>query len=298
MALGVQPHHLIGVDVGGTKIAGGIVDIQSGLVHWRMEIPTQPERGGAALIQSVTGVIASLEATAKLEGLIVGGTGLGICEIIDGAGQVRSTSLVDWRRIQVPAHLVSDVRAAALAEAAFGSARGLKHALYVSIGTGIASVLLIDGIPYAGASGAALVLSSAPRVAICDGCGVESRYVLEDIASGPALARAYSGASFDDARAVLSAAARGDAKAMQVIARATALLGNAIGQLANCLDPETIIVGGGLGSAPGFYWEMLREQIDLSLWRGLDTRANILQSALGADADLIGAALAAHTGVR
>ena len=294
--------HLIGVDIGGTKIAAGIVDVGAGIVSSRIEIPTRPERGGAAVFQSVRDMIASLIAASAG---MSHGIGVGICEIVDGRGRLRSAVTVDWRNRDLnelgggaAVHLGSDVRAAALAEASFGAARAYRHALYVSVGTGVASVPIFDGVPYGGANGAALVLATAPRRIVCRHCGSPSHGALEDIASGRAIARLHLHGQSDDAREVLRAAASGDVAAMELIIHATALLGDAIGQLANCLDPQAIILGGGLGSVDGAYWDHLQRQIRLSLWEGMDVQPEILRSSLGADGGLIGAALAVDSGLR
>ncbi len=216
-------------------------------------------------------------------------------------GRLQSASLIDWRDLQPIAappglptiHLVSDVRAAALAEACFGAARQVHDALYVSVGTGIASVLLIEGRPYAGAHGAALVLATAAPVPTGD----QRSLMLEEIACGPALARQF-GESGGNARTVIAAARHGDARAIAVVTRATSLLGEAIAQLANCLDPSVIVIGGGLGSAPGFYFESLKERILVGIWKGIDRQIDVRRAMLGADAGLTGAALAADLQMR
>jgi glucokinase len=297
--------HVIGIDIGGTKIAAAIVDTASGTPYHRQIVPTEPEKGGEYVYQTVSSLIRQLEEKARNENVVLLGIGLGLCEIIDNNGQIRSDTLVKWRgrilqrefSLALPVHLVSDVRAAALAEACFGAARNLKSALYVSIGTGISSVLLLNGVPHSGARGAALVLTSAHTLCSCSNCGALSRINVEEISSGPAMASHYTKDPNGDARQVISAAERGDAEALGIISRATAVLGSAVGQLANCIDPEVVIIGGGLGSAAGAYWEQLRVNIQQSLWSGIDGHAAIVQSALKQDAGVIGSALAFEKGI-
>jgi len=296
---------VIGIDIGGTKIAAGIVNTALGTLSHRHTVPTAPQKGGEHVFQTVRSLILKLEEKARNEDIALLGIGLGLCEIIDNDGQVRSDTLVKWRgrtlqrhfNLSLPVHLVSDVRAAALAEACFGAARNLKSALYVSIGTGISSVLLLDGVPHCGARGAALVLASAPVLCSCSNCGALSQIIVEEISSGPAVASRYTKNPGGDARHVIEAAERGDAEAVEIISRATAVLGSAIGQLANCLDPEAVIIGGGLGSAAGAYWEQLQIRIRQCLWNGLDGHAAVVQSALKQDAGVIGSALAFEKGI-
>ena len=288
--------YAIGIDVGGTKIAAGIVALGTGQLLHRREAPTGRDHGGEAVLNSVRRLLSDLARVAGEAGHHIDAVGLGICEIVGLDGQLRSASLIDWRQLDVattpdglpPVHLVSDVRAAALAESQLGAARGIREAIYVSVGTGIASVLLIDGRPYAGAHGAALVLASAARVPMGDG----SVAYLEDIASGPALARQYGSAN-GDSRMVIAAAQDGDHEALCIVRNATSLLGAAIAQLANCLDPAAIVIGGGLGSAPGVFFETLRSRIEEGLWPGAARQIQICPAGLGGDAGVVGAAISA-----
>lgn len=288
--------YAIGIDVGGTKIAAAIVELDTGQLLHRREVATGGERGGMAVLVSVRSLLSELALVAGGSGRHIGAVGLGICEIVGLDGQLRSASLIDWRQLDCvsapdglpPVHLVSDVRAAALAESRFGAARDVRDALYVSIGTGIASVLLIDGRPYAGAHGAALVLASAARFPMENG----SSATLEDIASGPALARQFGGTD-GDSKVVIAAALNGDRRALRIVSDATSLLGTAIAQLANCLDPAVIVIGGGLGSAPGHYFDTLKLRIEEGIWRGVVRRIGIRPAALRAGAGVVGAAISA-----
>jgi glucokinase len=288
--------HAIGIDVGGTKIAGGIVDLRTGALRSARSIATGIARGNASVFADVAALVADLRQSAHQSALDVGGVGLGICEIVASDGGLRSGSTVDWRGFDLgrltahslPVHLVSDVRAAALAEAQFGGARNVPDAIYVTIGTGIASTLLLNGRPYLGAHGGALVLASALDAS---GCGGPGEAVLEDIASGRGLSLQW-GNRDGDARPVIAAAQDGDARAQEIVARAAKCLGGAVAQLANCLDPAMVLIGGGLGSAAGAYFEMLKTEIAGRLWTGMSREIAVRQAELGRDAGVIGAALA------
>lgn len=286
--------HAIGIDVGGTKIAGGLVELESGRILYRTEEPTLPSRGGAQALECTLAMAENLAAQARADGREVSAMGLGICEIVDNRGILRSASLLDWRdeasaRMIAAAGLwlVSDVRAAALAEVSWGRAKGADHVLYVSIGTGIASALVIGGVPYAGAHGAALVLASATRL---NG----GTAVLEDIVSGAGLARQF-GKADGNARPIFAAAQAGNARALAILSEAAGLLGAAVGQLANCVDPELIILGGGIGSLPGPYHDLLRARITANIWSGISRCPRIERAGLGHEGGIAGAALAALT---
>ncbi len=315
-AFGNQPapgvaegRHAIGIDVGGTKIAGGIVDLATGQVTARVQMPTDTARGGAPILGDVVEMALQLMATAQTLGLAPVAVGVGVAELVDLSGNVASDYRIKWRGLDVQGRLAarmnelapgcavvlsSDVRAAALAEAQFGAGRGDEDFYYVTIGTGVSGVLVQHGRAYAGANGAALVIANGPVTAACAHCGKVSRHTVEDIASGPAIADAFAPGS--RAEDVLAAAAAGDLHAIAVIDHATQTLGQVLALLVNALDPGRLVIGGGLGSAAGPYFASLKAAIRAGRWEGYRHGLPILQAALGPDAGLIGAAVATvHT---
>lgn len=295
----------VGLDVGGTKIAGGVVRFPDGAVLDRQVVPTRPERGPEAVWEDVVTLAARLSRQAA-SSLPLPGIGIGVPELVDLRGRLTSNQTVDWRGISVPDQLAalgavqveSDVRAAALAEAHLGAGRSFRLFVYVSVGTGISSTLVQDGRPYAGARGNAMILGSSPLSTVCTRCGAELHPILEEIASGPALARRYhqsGGALTGRAESVLAAAAANDPAAVRVVRSAGEALGNSVAFLINVLDPEAVVVGGGLGLAGGLYWDSFLSATRRNIWAE-DTRTlPILPAALGADAGVIGAALCAVT---
>lgn len=283
----------IGIDVGGTKIAGGVVDTTTGRVLIRRQAATGAGRGGMAVLAEVASLAEALSAAATAQGLRPAATGVGLCELVSPEGRVFSGYRVDWRGLDIarrlgPVTLEADVRAAALAEARFGAGHGIRDLLYVTIGTGVSAVSVRDGVPYAGSRGAALVIANGPWTCTCPACGHAETRVLEDIASGPALAAATG---LTDAETVLAHAA--DPAVARVLDHAAGALGTTVALLAGALDPAMVIIGGGLGSASGPYWDRLQAAIRAGLWEGDDHPLPLRQAALGADAGLIGAALTA-----
>jgi glucokinase len=219
----------VGIDVGGTKIAAGIVDLGSGRVLEREEVPTRPERGGAAVLADCSALAASLgKGTLPV--------GVGLCELVGLDGRPASADTVDWKGLdfatafQAPAVVLeSDVRAAALAESRFGVGRGRSPFLFVIVGTGASVCLVVAGEPYAGARGQAIVLGAPP---------------VEAVASGRALALAAGVERGEDVLAAPAHAA--------LVDDAAVALAGVLAVLANALDPELIVLGGGLGGAPAF----------------------------------------------
>ncbi|HEX2280203.1 MAG TPA: ROK family protein, partial [Thermomicrobiales bacterium] len=119
---------IIGIDVGGTKIAAGAVEPASGTVVFRREMPTRPERGGAAVLADIETLAESTAAELRSDGRIPIAVGVGVPELVDATGQIRSAHLLDWSVTPLAERLAAfgavviaaDVRAAALAEARHG----------------------------------------------------------------------------------------------------------------------------------------------------------------------------------
>ncbi len=324
----------IGVDVGGTKIAAGLVQFPQGTILARHTVPTRAQRGGYAVLADAVDAAAALLAAAAAQGLHVTGIGVDVCELVDPRGCVTSGHTVAWAGLPVReafAQLVpsappvavaveADVRAHALAEAHLGAGRGRPTFVFVTVGTGISSCFVQQGVPFAGTHGNALVLASSPHTTTCTACGTTLRPVLEEIASGPGLVAVYNHAitSYRGTRSgaqsspiasnapapdlmpppvtraedVLSAASAGDEAALSAIHTAASALGVSIGWLVNVLDPAAIVVGGGLGSAPGPYWDQMIVSAREHVWSDVSRSVPIVPAALGPAAGLIGAALA------
>ena len=288
----------IGIDVGGTKIAGAIVNLTTGAIAARRQIPTDCRRGGEPVLEDVAQLARDLLVDAMRMRITPQTLGVGVAELVDPQGQIFSDYRIEWKGIDVqdrlsailPTTVSSDVRAAALAEARYGAGHGIADFFYVTIGTGVSGVLVQDGIPYAGSRGAALVIANGLTRHHCPQCGHVTTGIVEDIASGPGLVAAYSDAKTGED--VLAAARTGDTNAHHVIDHATHELGRVLSLLAGSLDPAAIIIGGGLGSAPGPYFDSLTRSINAGLWDKDARKLPILQAALGPDAGVIGAAAA------
>src|SRR6266576_1825967 len=288
----------IGLDIGGTKIAAGVVLWPSGEILQRTIIPTKPARGGEPVLKDTLDVARQLYDWARSEEIEVAGIGAGVAELVDCDGNVTSSCTIHWRDVPVqaslseiaPAQVESDVRAAAVAESMFGAGRGRRLFAYVTVGTGISSCLVQDGRPLKGAKGNAITLSSSPLSTVCNHCGAKLRPVLEEFASGPAIARRFAQAtkvqnrkSVESCEDVFRAAAHGDQSAIEILTSAGEALGVSVAFLVNVLDPEMVVVGGGLGMAGGLYWEAFqrscREHIFSDDSRGLP----IVSAKLGTD---------------
>lgn len=294
----------VGLDVGGTKMVGGVVEFPRGKVLGKRLGLTAPTRGGDAVLNDSLAMASELFEEAERAGMRPLGIGVGVAELVDLEGNITSAQTIAWRGTPVRARFSSlaptvveaDVRAAALAEATFGAGKPFRIFAYLTVGTGIGYSLVEDTRPFAGARGNALILSSAPLTSTCPRCGAEYDSVLEEFASGPALAARYnkiSGRTVEGSEAVFAAAAGGDPAAVQVLTSAGDALGNSAGFLVNVLDPEAIVVGGGVGLAGGIFWNRFVASTRRHIWSDTNRDLPILPAALGNDAGIIGAATAA-----
>lgn len=298
-----QPSLVLGIDVGGTKIAAGLVTLPGGQPFARRTIPTGADRGGRAVLDDVLKLAGELRDEAKAGGQSVKCLGLGICELVDREGRLASGNCIQWLNEPVlaelnsiaPAVLEADVRAAALAESLLGAGKDFRNFLYITIGTGISSCLMQDGEPYLGAHGATGTMASSALSLTCPHCHHRQDRTLEGIASGPALVVRFNeaGGQADRAHDVLAAALAGNTAALEVITIASEAFGSQVGLLVNTLDPEAIIIGGGLGLSGGLYWDGIVASTRRHIWSPTFRELPILRAATGADAGWLGAAIAA-----
>lgn len=294
----------VGLDIGGTKIAGGLVEVENGSVLARQIIPTLADRGGEAVLEDSLSLTRQLVAEANARNRSVLGIGIGICELVDPNGNITDEYKILWKDLPVierysglaPTIIESDVRAPAVAEARYGAGKAYRLFAYVTVGTGISYALVQDGQPLKGARGNAILLGSGPFSTRCPHCGEVATQVLEEFASGPAMVARYNRekpANLSSGQELLTVAAQGDEAAINIVESAADALGNSVAFMINLLDPEAVVVGGGLGLAGGLYWERFVDATRRHVYAD-DTQAlPILPAHLGADAGFIGAAACA-----
>lgn len=312
---------VVGVDVGGTKTAAAVVDA-AGRLFGRAQTATR--LGGAD--ETLRGVAETIRVTVAAAGLALSditAIGLGVPGKVDPARGLGVYSVnVGWHDAPVVAYLSdalglpcaveNDVGAAALGESHYGAGRGVAALVYLSLGTGIASRLVLDGRLYRGMSGLAGEIGHTvfdPQGPLCK-CG--ARGCLEAIASGPGIA-ARGQAAVDEwqptqlvemaddvggavtTRMVFEAAAAGDALAQGIIQATGATLAEAIQQLIMFFDPQLVVLGGGLTGvgdalAAPIYTELARRAAASTTFAEMYAPQRVRLTALGADGAILGAA--------
>ena len=285
----------IGVDVGGTKIAAGVVD-RTGRILSRVERPTPKvkEEFLALLDRMVDGL--------REEG--VGAVGFGMPSTIDQrSGRVVNSVHVplgdfDFRsrmaeQIGLPVALDNDGNCAAIAEWKAGAGDGSSDMVMLTLGTGVGGGLILGGKPYRGFVGAGAEIGhmvieygGEPCVGNCTGHGH-----LEQVASGGAadrLAAKILGPGMTG-RELVGAAREGNEEALEAIVGIGRRLGAAIGSLVNIFEPEVVVIGGGFSQARDLFLEPALESMrEEALPPGRDL-VRVVPALLGPDAGLVGA---------
>jgi glucokinase len=294
---------VLGIDVGGTSIRAGLFMPRSGSMRHIRAIRTEASNGGRQALARAAAVAREVVEVGSRLGLSVHRVGIGVPELVGAGGEIESRAVLPWQSQRVrkafaaygDVTIASDVRAAALAEARLGAARGSPTFLYVGVGTGISSTLFIDGRPYLGAHGHAIAFASGATCAagVRDGATVFAP--LESRASGPALvSRAQAlGCHAEDAAEVCRAAREQPGIERGVVDAAATELAAHVAILVNALDPSLVVLGGGLGAAPGRYWNSFRAALPRFAWGRNARRVRVRRARLGARGGLIGAALSA-----
>jgi glucokinase len=298
----------IGVDVGGTKCAAGLLLLPEGRLVARRLIPTEPGRGGQAVLADVIQLARELRDEAPQFAATPTAIGVGVAELVGHDGRVLSDATIGWKELPIadaiqqaaglPVCIEADVRAAARAEAQLGAGRGRDSFLYVTVGTGISACLILKGAPFVGARGLTGTFASSRGLIPGDDGRLAAGPPLEQFAAGPALAKRFAAMHQNravDSREVVARCEAGDESARWVTASAGEALGAAIGQVVNLLDPEIVVIGGGLGLVGGAYRQSIDSAMRAHIWSELHREIPLVSAQLGADSGVIGAALAAAT---
>jgi glucokinase len=301
----------IGVDLGGTKMAVGVVDSEQDIQYQGREPST-----GLSEEKLIEELADELEEAKQARPDVLA-AGLGIPATIDRergvAIQAVNLDISDVpvrdemrKRLGLPVYLDNDANVAALAEFLYGAGRGARDMVMLTLGTGIGGGLILDGDVYRGSSGAAAELGHI--VIVEDGLPCQGNCpnhgCVETYASGTALARegkAVAERQPDSAlgkalaegpilgRTVTDLALSGDELATEVVAEAGRHLGVALCSLANIFDPDVFVIGGGVSAVGDLLLDPAREELRSRALPPMNERP-VKLAELGPDAGMIGAA--------
>jgi glucokinase len=295
------------VDIGGTKIAVGIVADEGRLLA-KVACPTDPDAGYSNAMDRVRKMLGTLAAQVGIEirGIGIGSTG----PVNPVSGEFGDVNFFpQWRgqnpvrdlerAFGVTAAIENDADAAALGEAAWGASKNKSPLLYVTVGTGIGVGVILDGRVYRGVGGAHpeighhLVDPSGPPCV----CGLSGCW--ESLAAGPGMA-----AWFDrnappehpriDAKRLCESARQGDPWAQRALAHETRYLGLGLANLVTMFVPEAIVLGGSVMKSAPLFLDGIRKIIVSSCGLVPHAQTELTLASLGEDSNLIGAARVWH----
>jgi len=305
---------VLALDIGGTKLAAGIVSPAGELLASRVE-DTHPAWSPAEVIEELFDLSEAALAAAALHWADLPAVGLSFggpvdfparrtltCHHLHGWEGLPLPELVE-ERAGLPVVMDNDANAAALGEAVFGAARGFDHVLYLTVSTGIGAGLLLNGHLHRGANslagelGHTLVLPDGPA------CTCGRNGCLEAVASGPAIAREAKAALDQGEASVLQSIPRdqltakhvaenahADPLSARIMARAGEYLGVAIAAAVNLVNPDIVVIGGGVSQAGETLLQPLRDSVANRAVPESVRDLRIVAGALGPQGALLGAA--------
>ena len=308
---------ILGVDVGGSKIAAAVATTQ-GKILARGYNPTSAQAGPNIVINRILVTMEETLSRSKVDAAQLSGIGIGVAGIIDSENGkvIFSPNLPGWRELPLKdivqqhfgilTYLANDASLAALGEWSFGLGRKVANLIYVSVGTGIGGGIIVDGNLYTGASGAAGEIGHMTVDVNGQRCNCGNTGCWETLASGTALAREAvkriaqgeqttimklvdGDMSQIDAKIIFEAAQQGDELANELISRLGFYLGVGLANLVNIFNPELILIGGGVAKMNDL---LLQPAISVVKERAFEIEANIVEirpALLGDDSCLLGA---------
>ncbi|KMO84258.1 sugar kinase [Mycolicibacterium chubuense] len=292
---------ILALDIGGTKIAAGLVDADGTLTHHEQR-PT-PHGDAESVWAAVAALLADVRAAS---GTDVTAVGVGSAGPIDvPAGTVSPINIPQWRGFPLvarvaeatglPVRLGGDGLCMAMGEWWRGAGRDARFLLGMVVSTGIGGGLVLDGTPYHGRSGNAGHVGHVVVEPGGDPCTCGGRGCAETVASGPHLARwardhGWQAPPEADAKELADDALRGHPVALQAFARGADALARMIASVAAVCDLDLVVIGGGVAKSGALLFDPLRAA--LTTYAGLDFLAGltVVPARLGGDAGLVGAA--------
>ncbi|OQX60849.1 MAG: hypothetical protein B5M51_09650 [Anaerolinea sp. 4484_236] len=278
---------VVGVDIGATHLAIVLTDFSAQVLH-EIEIPFDVSKGPKICLEEITVQVHALlvETGQTLEDIQAIGVGVPGPVVIEKGTVIAPPIMPGWSNFPIreylrdlwdtPVILNNDAELGALGEWAYGVGRRVRHLLYIKVGYGIGAGLLIDGKIYHGATGAAGEIGHITIDSDGPLCSCGNRGCLETMASGRAIAKrgrdlvaaGYSMRlkknSFNGkitVQDVASAAQRGDIEAQEIVREAGKNLGIALANLVNLINPQMIVIGGGVTRVGDLFLEPVRQTI-------------------------------------
>lgn len=306
--------HAIGIDIGGTKIAGALVDAEGSILK-ELRVPT-PANDSNAISDAVVKLIRELAAREQVVAAGVAAAGYVNAE----RSHIVYAPNLSFRnepfkekleaQLDLPVFIDNDANAAGWAEYRFGAGRGYRHMAMLTIGTGVGGAIITDGRLLRGGFGVAAELGHIRHIPNGLLCGCGRRGCIEQYGSGTALLRAAIELAHSDetkgarllalmienggeltGTQVYQAISEGDPGALELLTNLGVALGKTVATLAAVVDPEVVVIGGGVSAAGELLLGPMREAYLGSLSaRGFHPELKLVTAQFVNDAGVVGAA--------
>ena len=318
MQLNKNANYVIGADLGGTNVRAAVVD-KSGRIVGEGRTDSKAMEGLEATVVQIVQSIRMAVADAATHLSEVAGVGIGVpgTHKSEEGIVVWSPNFRDWNDVQllapvveqigVPAYMGNDANVAALGEYAFGAGRGAKIMVMFTLGTGIGSGLVIEGRNYLGVTETApemghhIILADGPRCS-CGRYGCVEALCRRDAITDRAARKAHLGRhtsliekSDHDLRyitpaMIAEAASEGDTVSIETLEEVGYYLGIAVANSINILNPDKVVIGGGIAQAGDLLFAPIRRSVEVNALYAPLQVCRILPAELGDDAGVLGGA--------
>ena len=303
--------HVIGIDLGGTTIKYAIVN-ENGKMLYEAILPSKADKSAKDILNQLYIAIDELVAFAKTENIKLSGLGIGSPGIIDRmSGRVlgAAENLKGWEDIQlsrllrehidIPIYVDNDANVMGLAEATFGSAKGLTDVVFITIGTGIGGALIVNGQLYGGYRNRGAELGHFPFIANGERCACGAVGCFEHYASITALIKSYTNRckaagkevpSDVNGEYIVERYHCDEPEAVEAIHENTDYIGQALAGFINIFSPQKVIIGGGIAEAGEFYLDLINKSINRQVMADCAVNTSVELATLGNKAGCLGAA--------
>ncbi|MDD3593041.1 MAG: ROK family protein [Candidatus Gastranaerophilales bacterium] len=312
----------IGIDLGGTKIIAGIVNEQTGEVVVSCKKKTKKEKGTEVITKKIISILDELLKNPAVKKEEINSIGIGLAGQVDRENGVLISApnlecyAVKFKQIleekfDIPVYAGNDVEVATIGEKTFGAGAGYKNFVCIFVGTGVGSGIVLDGKIHLGATGTAgeighIIVSSGGRACGCGGNGCleayASRSAIEHKIKG-AIKKGHQSVIIDyikqdgaiRSRHLKSALDKQDEIVLNCITEAAEYLSSGIASIINFLNPELIIIGGGLIEAVDFFFDLTKSKAIAKSLPVPSNQIQIVKAKLGDFSGVVGAALLKKT---
>lgn len=303
--------YVVGVDLGGTKISCALSDLNGKIIS-QYTLPTLAQEGDTAVLTRINEAIDKVIVDSKVNNDEIRAIGIGSPGPLDSKkGMIISTPNLPFKNFKlvepiknkfgIDTYLDNDANAAAIGEYVFGAGKGTENMVFVTVSTGVGGGAIINGKIYRGNTNNALEIGHTTLVEDGPRCNCGNYGCTEALASGTAIAKRAKEAIETEVETslrnyekvtsyeVFQEAKKGDKVASDILDKCLNYLGICVANIVATLDPEMVVIGGGVSKGGDIVFEKVREVVNKRCFDAMAASCKIVPAGLGTDAGVIGA---------